>query len=544
LDTGTFRSENNLDKEKTAHLDLSQKYVLGDWISGDFKFGGKYKYKNRFKEASRTFAPYFLNYWQEYTRLPDGTYQKKNFNGTWFEPFYKRYLANVNQRIPSASDFLDASPESRDLFEMFTLKPLVNRDALRLWYDLNKNGNDANGRFPEYAKDNSVDANYYNIVERVGAGYVMNTLNFGQLVTFIAGLRVESESNNYHSRFAPTTLGGFPTPSGTIKDTSSTYKETIWLPNFNLTVRPVDFLHIRFAAYKAIARPAFNARLEKFVSQGGATNTLLLGNNNLRASKAWNYEINTSVLSNTIGLISFSAFYKDISDMFHFLNSANTTGNVLLDTLGIRWRSPFGGSSYAVTVPYNSSKPTKVWGFEFEHQANLSFLPGYLQYIVLSYNASIIRSETSLLSTTTDTTFKRTATGFPPPDDYIVVPFYSTRIVEVKQKLEGQPEFYGNISLGYDIGGFSARLSLYYQGEFNRSFSADGRGDRVTNAFSRLDLTVKQKITDRISVLVNLNNLTDTEEKTTVANRVEGWRLPDTNQRYGVTGDVGVRLEF
>jgi hypothetical protein len=310
-----------------------------------------------------------------------------------------------------------------------------------------------------------------------------------------------------------------------------------------MTIRPFDFLHVRLAAYRALARPDFNARLEKFVSQGG-TNTLIVGNDHLRASKAWNYEVNTSVLSNTIGLISISAFYKEISDMFHFLNGAGTVGNTLLDTLGIRWRSPFGGSSYAVTVPYNSSKPTRVWGFEFEHQANLNFLPGYWSNIVLSYNASIVRSETSLLSTVTDTTFKRTPTGFPPPDDYILLPYYSTRVVEVNQKMEGQPEFYGNIAIGYDIAGFSARLSLFYQGEFNRSFSADGRTDRITNSFSRLDLTVKQKITDHISVLLSFSNLTDTAEKTTIANRVENWRLPDTNERYGITGDIGVRVEF
>jgi len=544
LDTGTFRTEDNLDKEKTAFIDLSRKYTVGDWISGEVKLGGKYKYKNRFRESSRLYAPYFLNYWQEYTRVDDGTYQKKNFTGTWFDGFYKRYVANPNQRIPSASDFLDPTPAGRDLFGLYSLKPLVIRDALRLWYDLNKNGNDASGRSPEYSRNNTVDVDYYDIVERISGAYVMNTLNFGQAVTFIAGVRVESEQNDYKSRFAPSTLGGFPTPKGTIKDTASSYAETIWLPNFHLTFRPFEFLHLRFAAYRELARPDFNARLQKFVSQGGGTNTLIIGNDHLRASKAWNYEINTSFLSNTIGLITVSAFYKDIADMFHFLSGAGTVGNTLLDTLGIRWRSPFGGSSYAVTVPYNSSKPTRVWGFELEHQANLNFLPGYLQNIVLSYNASIVRSETHLLSTTTDTTFKRTPTGFPPPDDYILLPYYSTRVIEIKQKMEGQPEFYGNIALGYDIGGFSARLSWYYQGEFNRSFSADSKNDRITNSFSRLDLTIKQKITDRISVLLSLNNLTDTEERTTIANRIENWRLPDTNERYGITGDIGVRVEF
>jgi len=34
----------------------------------------------------------------------------------------------------------------------------------------------------------------------------------------------------------------------------------------------------------------------------------------------------------------------------------------------------------------------------------------------------------------------------------------SAEIFYFKQKLEGQPEFFGNASLGYDIGGFSVRI--------------------------------------------------------------------------------------
>jgi outer membrane receptor protein involved in Fe transport len=66
----------------------------------------------------------------------------------------------------------------------------------------------------------------------------------------------------------------------------------------------------------------------------------------------------------------------------------------------------------------------------------------------------------------------------------------------------------------------------------------------VTAKYSRLDVTLKQKITDNISVSLNLNNITNTQEGTTLANRITGWMLTDTNIKYGMTADLGVRIEL
>ena len=88
------------------------------------------------------------------------------------------------------------------------------------------------------------------------------------------------------------------------------------------------------------------------------------------------------------------------------LNQINTTGNVIFNELGLDTRSLHGSAGYQLTVPYNSTDPSKVWGFELEHQINFTFLPGLLQNIVLSYNASLVYSETQLIGSTTDTTYQ------------------------------------------------------------------------------------------------------------------------------------------
>lgn len=542
LNNAYFRTERNLDKERTAFLDVARKYTLGSSFSGEVKVGGKIKSKDRTKVRGEEYAPYYLGYWRAFMMMPDGSRQRKDFTGTWFEPFYLRFLQDNAARNPFALDFLDRNPALRELYDKYTLRPIVNRNALRLWYELNRNGVDSLGRGFEYFDNPAIETDSYDIVERVSAGYIMNTLNFGRDVTLIAGVRMEDEKNDYASKFTPSGLGGFPIPSGAVRETTATYSEVHWLPNFHLTVRPAEFMNVRLAAYRALARPDFNLRLERFVSQGGGgTVTLRLGNSRLKTAKAWNYEANAMVFGNTFGLISVSAFYKQIDDMFHVLDSAFTVGNAILDTLGIPWRTPHTGS-YGLTVPYNSNKPTKIWGFEFEHQMNFKFLPGFLQNFVLSYNASIVRSESYLISTDTFTVFIRIPTGFPPPFDSTTVPVTNNKIVEKKQKLEGQPEFYANVSLGYDIGGLSLRVSMFHQSEYNHSFSASGVSDQVINGFTRWDLAVKYQLLDNVALLLNVNNLTNVDDSNSIHNRLTGWKLLNTSERFGLTADLGVRL--
>lgn len=544
LNTAYYRAEKNRDKERTAFLNIGRNYSLGDILAGEVKIGGKYRQINRFKESTEEYSPYYLGYWRDHTRLADGSIVAKNFNGTWFEPFYQRFLStNGAARNPFATDFLDPTPGTRDVFNIYRLAPIVNRDALRLWYDLNKDGVDAQGRSAEYYDSPQVLADYYDVVERVSAAYLMNTWEFGQDVTFIAGARVEREQNSYHSKYAPNNIGGFPTPSGLIRDTSVSHSEAIWLPNFHLNVKPTDFMSVRIAAYRALSRPDFNYRLIKFVGLGGAaagsgSQSLVLGNPGLKTAKAWNYEVNTSFYANTFGLVSVSAFYKRIDDLYHLLNNAGTEGKALIDTFGIYYPNRVQGT-YLLTLPYNSFKPTEVWGFEFEHQMNFNFLPGLLKNIVLSYNASLIRSETFVVATDTVTTIDST---YDPIFGWIIRPVTVNKSVERKRSLEGQPELYGNISLGYDIGDFSGRVSLFYQGEYNLLFSADGQTDEVVDKFTRLDLALKYQFTDNISFMMNINNLANTTEGVSYLNRKNGRRLPNTAEKYGLTADLGVRF--
>jgi len=550
FDWSYYRYESNIDKEKTAHLDLSQHYSIGSMLFGEWKVGGKYREKDRDKGQSQLTSNHEINAFYPNQELPDGTVVPKDFSGTRF----------ANDIFPSGkillSYFLDPTPAQRSLYGKYTLYPMINDDAIRTWWDLNKNG--ISGGIREYTDDGQARAGSYGVTERTSAGYIMNTLNIGPDVTFIAGVRVENENNDYRSLYSPQPLGGYPAVSGNLKDTSAKYSETEWLPNAQLTFKPYDFMNVRLAAYQALARPDFNYRLTQVVARNSATAVPLgvsgdygvavyYGDPNMVDAKAWNLEVNTSFFSNDLGLLTLSAYYKSIAHMYHLANfilvegPLTNNGQNYLDENGIDWKNPFPSNSmsYYISYPYSSTKPTRVWGFEVEHQANLGFLPSVFKYLVLSYNVSVVRSETYIKSfANTDSIWTRTVFRGVVDSTLGLAPTY----FDVKQKLEGQPELYGNVGLGYDIGGFSVRLSLFYQSEYTSSYSADGKNDIVTSAVTRLDLSLKQQITNNIAVMVNVNNLTNTDEETSYRSRVTGWQLLYTRTNYGLTADAALRI--
>ncbi|MCX6142357.1 MAG: TonB-dependent receptor [Ignavibacteriales bacterium] len=537
VNSATDRGQTNLDREKGAFLDLIEKYSVSNYLTGELKFGGKYRQKSRFGSPLEFRCRYYLIQFPQYTKLENGTIVRKNLTGTQFEN-----IKLVGADRISFANFLSAAPPKRSIYGKYDLNPLINVDGLKLWRQLNINGySDPTGTNPEYWRNNEIDGQYYDLTESVLAGYAMNIFNFGSDATFIAGARVESDDNKYSSRYTKVPLMGDSTPTGLLTDTTVYHKEHVVLPNFQGILRPTAFMNIRLAAYQALARPDYNQRLLKFVARATNNNyEILIGNPQLKNAIAWNYEAQTQFYGNSIGLFSVSAFYKDIKDMYHTISGVMVYGQGVLDSLGIPWKQPFGNSYYTFTYPYNSSKPTRVWGFEVEHQTDFNFLPQPFKNIVLNYNFSIVRSETWVTTSRVET-FKDSTLLF---GRWIYTTGSKNVLFEKKQKLEDQPEFFGNASLGYDIGGFSFRVSVFYQGKYNISFSSDQRSDAISDSFTKWDITLRQKVTDNISVSLNLNNITNSTESTTLADRVTNWMLPDVSNKYGMTADLGVRIEL
>ena len=531
-DRAKFRTSSNIDNEKAFFLNLKKDYNIWD-MAGELKIGGKYRSKYHRANSSYAEALYYDGTdYSNFVKLDDGTVVPKDFAKYGFGDIR---ITGANQIL--FPNFLGSSPETRNIYDKYALNPLILEERLRAWYNLSINGYNDIKKQDEYDLNNAEDGQRYNLTENVTAGYLMNTLNIGDLATFISGVRIEIDNNEYNALFSPRVANEFTI----FKDTSSTYTETNVLPNFHLILRPTDYMNIRVAAYKGIARPNFNLKLPTYIvgdqDQAGLQNFLKVGDSQLKNATAWNYEINTQFYSNTIGLLSVSAFYKEIKNEVKYLGGLNISGRTTIDSIGIKLyqdKLPFNTSTFNLYYPFNSDNPTRVWGFEFEHQANFRFLPGLLKNIVLDYNVSIVRTETYSPGEkiVLDTTL---IGGFP-----IVKP----REVPVEDKtvLENSPELFGNFAIGYDIAGFSARLSYFYQDQFYNSFSADNRSNRVQISFSRWDLSLKQVLTDNFTVGLNVNNISNTQEGEDLYNDETGWKLQNSTIRYGTTADLWLRV--
>jgi TonB-dependent receptor len=376
----------------------------------------------------------------------------------------------------------------------------------------------------------------------MAAGYMMNTLSLGTSVSMILGVRIEIDNNDYTAKYTPLSLSGANlAPQGLFNIAEASHKETIVLPNLQLILKPTDFLNVRLAAYKSLARPDFSDRLPQYVARSSSNNTLTIGNPDLKNSIASNYDAQVQFFGTNIGLFSVSAFYKDIKDMqLSLTNYPITPGKAtaVLDSLGINWKAytqTLLTGAVNLSWPYNSIDPTRVWGFEVEHQADLRFLPWLLKNIVLNYNFTVLRSENWV------TNVKQIDVPNPSPGR---PPIKQNVTYKEKQKLPDQPEFFANASIGYDYERSSLRISFFYQGEYNRSFTTDQLKDVIQNSFSRWDLSFKQGITDYLSFILNVNNITNTEEGRSWIDRPIRVTLPNTLVKYGTTVDFGARFEL
>jgi outer membrane receptor protein involved in Fe transport len=107
-------------------------------------------------------------------------------------------------------------------------------------------------------------------------------------------------------------------------------------------------------------------------------------------------------------------------------------------------------------------------------------------------------------------------------------------------RMVGQPDRIANVTIGYEKAGFSGRLSMIYQGNSLLSVGTSDVEDGLTDAFLRIDLVLQQRIWENLSAILQINNLTNREEKTYLIYKNFTTRLQD----YGMTLDCGVQYKF
>ena len=141
-----------------------------------------------------------------------------------------------------------------------------------------------------------------------------------------------------------------------------------------------------------------------------------------------------------------------------------------------------------------------------------------------------------------DTTYLASVTGRPP----FQVKKYGLAPAEVKTRMPDQPANVLNLTIGYDLGGFSTRLSYLYTADKTTGIGYSGIYPNVVNntytgSYGRWDLAVQQKLDQHLQFYLNLNNLNSQADKHYTG---PGLINPQYFEYYGFTMDLGVRYNL
>jgi len=515
LEQTDFRSFNSqessvLENTRAATLNFELPYKLTDKIFGSLRFGGKYKTINREREV-RLQSEDFYYLGAEEARRAIASYEayretNPDANELGFLPQNDQIMNFTSFTRENDTEFQGLGGEEIPL--SFNIDP----EQLRHWYESQRDNLNEN-------RNALVDN--YEVNESVAAAYMMLKFKVGDVLTVIPGFRYEYSDNEYRSGFS--TVNGRYGVNGVFRDTTTFQQYGEFLPHLHIKIKPLEWLDIRASYAKTLARPDF-LYLTPRVQVNESALSIESGNTDLRHMVSTNYDLYVTAYKGGYGLISVGAFRKDIENFFYpwttfLVDDSTAQAFNLPDYRGFLIDS------------YTNSATSRVYGLEVDFQTTLSFLPGAFSGLVFNFNYSRLFSRTDVAVLNSE---QRLIIPVPP----IFETIYTNEIVE--RTLPSQAPHILRTSLGYDLRGFSARISASYQSTKVRRYAANRDFFLYDRAFWRVDASVKQRFGDNWSVFLNLNNLSNQQDVTFRNNE----NFLGTIETYGVTATMGLQYKL
>ena len=273
------------------------------------------------------------------------------------------------------------------------------------------------------ASSEGVDPANYSYIEKVSAGYLMNTIDLTGRVRLVAGVRFEGTNLNVVNRVFD---GSVSPPTITDNQFSGSYVKV--LPSVSLRYAFAGNTNLRLVYGRGLSRPdpqdiAQALTFTTAGSPGNLKNLLTLGNPNLKPETADNFDVLVEHYLNPFGMISGGFFYKRLTDPI-------VTQTFILTNFQPAPNIPPG--TYQATQPINAGSAW-IAGFEAAYLQHLTFLPGPLSSLGISANYGYTDSS---------------ADGLPGRSDH-------------PRLLRNAPNTW-NISPTYDKGRVSVRVGLSY----------------------------------------------------------------------------------
>jgi TonB-dependent receptor len=310
---------------------------------------------------------------------------------------------------PAMTGFLGTFTNSNYYDKNYTFGPTVDYSKVTAYFK--SHGSDTNFFTQDIASSVQNSApNNYDLVERIAAGYVMNTIDFGR-VRLQTGVRFEGTNENVlgnHVFFdsngnlcgrgdTDPVCQGITNPVVPVRRTSS-YLDA--LPSVQLRFRLPHDAAIRASYGRGISRPNYGDLPPTFSAQG-SNNRVDIGNPDLKPSRANNYDLLYEQNLKPLGLLQGGFFFKQLSNpIYERVNSQLTP--TLAAQYGIDPTSIYVTHGWTLSRPLNGKSAT-VYGFEISYLQHLTFLPGALSGIGLSANYGYTHSSTAGVPLRTDT---------------------------------------------------------------------------------------------------------------------------------------------
>jgi TonB-dependent receptor len=236
------------------------------------------------------------------------------------------------------------------------------------------------------------NATNYDLIEKVSAAYVMNTIDLTNRIHLVAGVRFEQTNlDTTTPSFAPDgTVAGCATDKPffcRLITTNGSYLRV--LPSASLRFALDNNTDIRIAYSRGLGRPNPTdiAQAVSFTQPSGATpGTVTFSNPNLKAEAADNVDVLFERTLKPFGMISAGFFYKNLIDP---IVSASVKENF---PNGPTPNAPPG--LYTVSQSINAGS-ARLTGFEAAYLQHLSFLPGFWGGLGISANYGYTYSTTN-----------------------------------------------------------------------------------------------------------------------------------------------------
>lgn len=271
---------------------------------------------------------------------------------------------------------------------------------------------------------------------------------------------------------------------------------------------PREDLVLRAAYFRSVVRPNIEdvvptgeIEFEEEVDGGVIERTTegVIGNQNLSPMTAHNFDISVEWYPNNDAVVSVGAFYKDLS---------NFIVQRTLEDVSIN-----GVDFSEVVRPFNGDKAT-IKGIEVNYQQALTFLPGFLDGLILGLNYTYVDSNATI-----DLGDEIRTIALPKTSKHV-----------------------GNVVLGYEKGPLMLRAAMTYRDEYLDELGSEGFGDRVVLGHTQWDFSASYEVVKNVKVYGEVSNFND--EPFRAVYRTSEADFLMQHEQYDWTANVGVKMKF